>query len=115
MAHKGVDAPVHTAVADGVAEVWLNRPDALDAVNDAMFSTLIETAARLRTDPAVRAIVLSGAGRGLCAGLDTGVFDRMRDGTERGDWRPIDADEAAAALADVDGLVPGRAQRAVLV
>ena len=106
---------VLSSVVDGVADVRLNRPDALNSVTDEMFTALISTAAQLRGDPSVRAVVLSGEGRGFCAGLDTASFDRMRDEGAAGSWRPRDADAEAAALAEVDGLVLGRAQRAVLV
>jgi enoyl-CoA hydratase/carnithine racemase len=107
--------PVLTTLTDGVADVRLNRPEALNAVDDTMFTAILETAVRLRSDPSVRAVVLSGAGRGFCAGLDTSVFARMDTGGEGASWRPPDADAAAAAIADVDGLVLGRSQRAVLV
>jgi enoyl-CoA hydratase/carnithine racemase len=106
---------VVTTIEDGVAVVRLNRPATLNAVDDEMFTALIETAARLRGDTSVRAVVLTGEGRGFCAGLDTASFARMRHEGPDGDWRPRDADATAAALADVDGLILGRAQRAVLV
>jgi enoyl-CoA hydratase/carnithine racemase len=106
---------VVTTVSDGVADVRLNRPGSLNAFNDAMFTAVIEAAARLRDDPAVRAVVLSGNGRAFCSGLDTRAFDLMREAGPGATWRPEDADEAAAAIADVDGLALGRGQRAVLV
>ena len=110
------DQPVVlTTVTDGVAEVRLNRPGSLNAVNDDLFLALIGAAAQLRRDPAVRAVVLSGEGRAFCAGLDTRAFDSMREHGANGDWRPPGATEAAAALADVDGQALGRGQRAVLV
>jgi len=104
---------VVTTVTDHVADVRLNRPGSLNAVDDAMFTALIETAARLRADESVRAVVLSGEGRGFCAGLDVTAFRAMRE--EGAGWRRPDADAAAAAIADVDGLILGRAQRAVLI
>jgi enoyl-CoA hydratase/carnithine racemase len=106
---------VVTTVPDGVADVRLNRPGSLNAFNDAMFTAVIEAAARLRDDPAVRAVVLSGNGRAFCSGLDTRAFDLMREAGPGATWRPEGADEAAAAIADVDGLALGRGQRAVLI
>jgi enoyl-CoA hydratase/carnithine racemase len=57
-------------IDDGVAEVRLNRADKLNALDPAMFNALIEAIDRLHGEPAVRAVVLSGEGRGFCAGLD---------------------------------------------
>ncbi|GJH25106.1 enoyl-CoA hydratase/isomerase family protein [Caballeronia novacaledonica] len=58
-------------IHDGVALVTLNRPAKLNAVNQALRASLIDTLARLNSDAAVRAIVLTGAGeRAFCAGQD---------------------------------------------
>ena len=57
-------------IEGGVADVRLDRPDKLNALDPAMFAGIAEVAARLTDDTAVRAVVLSGAGRGFCAGLD---------------------------------------------
>lgn len=64
-------------VRSGVADVRLNRPDKLNALDDAMFDAVIETGERLARDTRVRAVVLSGEGRGFCAGLDMGTFADM--------------------------------------
>ncbi|WP_294060372.1 crotonase/enoyl-CoA hydratase family protein [Sphingomonas sp.] len=56
--------------ADGVAQVRLARPDKLNALDPAMFAALIDTIGQLETMPGLRAVVLSGEGRGFCAGLD---------------------------------------------
>ena len=99
----------------GVAEVRLNRPDRRNAVRDEMYDGLLRAAARLREDDSVRAIVLSGEGEAFCAGMDTSGFDLMRAEGRTAAWRPADADDGAAAIVDVDGLILGRGQRAVLV
>ncbi|MFN3714038.1 MAG: crotonase/enoyl-CoA hydratase family protein [Alcanivoracaceae bacterium] len=65
---------VTITVADHVAHVVLNRPDKLNALSPPMFEAIIAAAERLRTDTRVRAVVLSGAGRGFCAGLDLANF-----------------------------------------
>ncbi|WP_420996086.1 crotonase/enoyl-CoA hydratase family protein [Cupriavidus sp. 30B13] len=54
----------------GVAEVRLNRPDKMNALDPAMFDALIATGQRLLREPDLRAVVLSGEGRAFCAGLD---------------------------------------------
>jgi enoyl-CoA hydratase/carnithine racemase len=57
-------------VADGIADVTLNRPDKLNALDPAMFSALSEASSALAERGDVRAVVLSGRGRAFCAGLD---------------------------------------------
>lgn len=71
-------------IADGVADVRLSRPDKMNALDDAMFSALIETGERLKTEAGVRAVVLSGEGRSFCAGLDTSNFANMASGKRSG-------------------------------
>ncbi|MDV3458687.1 crotonase/enoyl-CoA hydratase family protein [Sphingomonas sp. HF-S4] len=53
-----------------VADVRLARPDKLNALDPAMFAALIDAIAQLETTLGLRAVVLSGEGRGFCAGLD---------------------------------------------
>ncbi len=55
---------------DGVADVKLNRPEKLNALDAAMFEALVETGHALAGDRSLRAVVLSGEGRAFCAGLD---------------------------------------------
>jgi enoyl-CoA hydratase/carnithine racemase len=59
---------------DGVAVVRLNRPERLNAINEAMQTELGQTLADLAADRAVHAVVLTGAGRGFCAGIDMRDF-----------------------------------------
>jgi enoyl-CoA hydratase len=56
--------------APGVAVVALNRPDHLNALNLPMLTALADAFRTLRTDTAVRAIVLTGNGKAFCAGID---------------------------------------------
>jgi enoyl-CoA hydratase/carnithine racemase len=53
-----------------VAILTLNRPERLNAITGPMLSLLAESLVELDSDPEVRVIVLTGAGRGFCAGLD---------------------------------------------
>jgi enoyl-CoA hydratase/carnithine racemase len=63
---------VAIAVAGGIADVQLSRPDKLNAIDAEMFSALIEASAQVAATPGVRVVVLSGRGRAFCAGLDLG-------------------------------------------
>jgi enoyl-CoA hydratase/carnithine racemase len=62
---------------DGVADVRMNRPDKLNALDSAMFEGLVETGRALASDRSLRAVVLSGEGRAFCAGLDFASFMGM--------------------------------------
>ncbi len=62
---------------DGVADVRLNRPDKYNALSGEMFEAIIAAGESLRDAKDVRAIVLSGNGRGFCAGLDFSSFQGM--------------------------------------
>lgn len=55
---------------DGVARLTLNRPDRLNSFNDAMHAEVRDALARLLADGTARVLLLSGAGRGFCAGQD---------------------------------------------
>jgi enoyl-CoA hydratase/carnithine racemase len=74
------DQRVTVTIADGVADVRLNRPDKRNALDPAMFAGLVGAGERLKSEPGLRAVVLSGAGPDFCAGLDFGSFQAMRDG-----------------------------------
>jgi 2-(1,2-epoxy-1,2-dihydrophenyl)acetyl-CoA isomerase len=58
------------STADGVRTIVLDRPDKLNAVNGALASSLVDALADAAGDDAVRVVVLTGAGRAFCAGLD---------------------------------------------
>lgn len=70
--------------SSGVADVKLVRADKMNALDDAMFSALIETTDELAKDKSVRCVVLSGEGRAFCAGLDMGNFGKMASGGSGG-------------------------------
>jgi 2-(1,2-epoxy-1,2-dihydrophenyl)acetyl-CoA isomerase len=67
-------------VADGIATVTLNRPEKLNAYTPQMGEELLQAFGRLRDDPDTRAVVLAGAGRGFCAGVDLEELERARRG-----------------------------------
>src|SRR3984957_13799220 len=58
----------------GVAMLQLNRPERLNAINDVMVGELTQTLAALGSDSSVNAVVLTGAGRGFCSGIDLREF-----------------------------------------
>jgi 2-(1,2-epoxy-1,2-dihydrophenyl)acetyl-CoA isomerase len=60
---------------DGYRQVTLNRPDRLNAFNVAMHGALKAALAETAEDPSCRALLLTGAGRGFCAGQD--LSDRV--------------------------------------
>jgi 2-(1,2-epoxy-1,2-dihydrophenyl)acetyl-CoA isomerase len=66
----------------GVATIRLNNPGSLNALSPVMTRELLEVLSRLRDDPAVRAIVLTGEGRGFSAGAD---LTTLREPYLRGD------------------------------
>lgn len=77
-------------VEDRVATITLNRPDRLNAYTTVMSGELREAFTKADTDPQVRAIVLTGAGRGFCAGADMERLSSAAAGKtnlkNEGDW-----------------------------
>jgi enoyl-CoA hydratase/carnithine racemase len=71
---------VQIEIADGVAEVTLNRPDKLNALDPAMFEAIIAAGESLSRTAGLRAVVLAGAGKGFCAGLDKETFASIAAG-----------------------------------
>jgi enoyl-CoA hydratase/carnithine racemase len=72
---------VSVALADdGVADVRLNRPDKLNALDAEMFDALVAAGDSLSRERGVRAVVLSGEGRAFCAGLDFSGFRQTAQG-----------------------------------
>ena len=58
--------------ADGIARITLNRPDRLNSFNSEMHAALREALAQVQADTSLRVLLLTGAGRGFCAGQDLG-------------------------------------------
>jgi enoyl-CoA hydratase/carnithine racemase len=69
MATLSVDRP-----ADGVTRVTLNRPERLNAIDEAMMLELASTFSSLAVDPSTRVVLVTGEGRGFCAGVDLRDF-----------------------------------------
>jgi enoyl-CoA hydratase/carnithine racemase len=68
---------------NGVAQVRLNRPDKMNALDPAMFEAIIAAGEELRTMKGLRAVVLAGEGRSFCAGLDVSSFTAAPDGERK--------------------------------
>jgi 2-(1,2-epoxy-1,2-dihydrophenyl)acetyl-CoA isomerase len=60
------------AIEGGVARLTLNRPDRLNSFNDAMHTEVRDALSRVKASAEVRLLLLTGAGRGFCAGQDLG-------------------------------------------
>jgi 2-(1,2-epoxy-1,2-dihydrophenyl)acetyl-CoA isomerase len=69
-------------VADGVATITINRPDAANAMSPAVAHDLADAALQCDDDPAVRAVVITGAGKMFCAGGDLGAFAEAGNGAK---------------------------------
>jgi enoyl-CoA hydratase/carnithine racemase len=80
-------------VINRVAVVTLNRPDALNALSHSMVRTLAAFVERCRTDEAIAALVLRGAGdKGFCAGGDVRALQRLAIAGDRS-WQSFFVDE----------------------
>ncbi|MFO7964286.1 MAG: crotonase/enoyl-CoA hydratase family protein [Desulfobacterales bacterium] len=71
---------VKISVDNHVADVRLNRPEKYNALSGEMFEAIGEAITTLSKNPSVRAVVLSGEGKGFCAGLDFDRFQEMEGG-----------------------------------
>jgi enoyl-CoA hydratase/carnithine racemase len=71
-------------VEDGILTLTLNRPDALNAFTPRMQQELIDACGRIDADDAVRAVVVTGRGRGFCAGADLSAGGSTFDAEARG-------------------------------
>ncbi len=63
-----------TIPAPGIVQLTLNRPDKLNAMTAELVEGLHEHLAAIAVDPDARVVILTGAGRGFCAGLDLGGY-----------------------------------------
>jgi enoyl-CoA hydratase/carnithine racemase len=77
--------------ADGILTLTLNRPDKLNAFTTAMMTELIDAFDRADADDAVRAVIVTGAGRAFCAGADLSRGGQTFDRNARPDRPPVPA------------------------
>lgn len=71
-------------VADGIATLTLNRPESRNALSRPIMTGLLEALPRLSADPAVRVVVLTGAGQAFCSGGDVKAFAARASGVGPG-------------------------------
>jgi enoyl-CoA hydratase/carnithine racemase len=75
-----MDKRVELEIDEGIADVRLARPEKLNALDPPMFEALAKVGAQLRARHGVRAVVISGEGRGFCAGLDLERISSVANG-----------------------------------
>jgi enoyl-CoA hydratase/carnithine racemase len=105
----GSSGPVLCGVADGVATVTLNRPEQLNAWTPGMERRWFEVFDAVLVDPRVRAVVVTGAGRGFCAGLDAAHVAARSSGAEAPPSRTRQLSSLAAFPKPVVGAINGPA------
>ncbi|HEX5264694.1 MAG TPA: enoyl-CoA hydratase-related protein [Phenylobacterium sp.] len=107
---------------DHVAILTLNRPDRLNAINRAMMGELPAAVAQLKADDEVRALVVTGAGKGFCAGADLmgagqavagdapplqSQFDRMDEMSWVGRWATMWSSFDKPVIGAINGVAAG--------
>ena len=106
--------PVLYEVADHIATITLNRPDRMNAISVPMLQQLAERLAQADLDPDVRVVIITGAGRAFCAGLDikdamsgTGIGGGNAAGGSRGQRHLSTRDLPTIELFEMDKPVIG--------
>ena len=109
------------SLKDGVLTLTMNRPEARNALNLEMSDRMVEALRRAQLDPAVRAVVLTGAGGAFCAGGDVKSMAAGRDASQTFEMRAArlrDRAEASRLLHEMAkptiALIPGPAAGAGL-
>ena len=82
---------IQTRLAERILTLTLNRPDKLNAFTATMMNEMIDVFTRVNDDDEVRAVVVTGAGRGFCAGADLSAGADTFDATRRSDRPERDA------------------------
>jgi enoyl-CoA hydratase len=86
------NSPIIYEQSGRIAHITLNRPDALNAIDEALPSALEAAVIRANANESIRVIILSGAGRAFCAGYDLNVFAESpgtNPGIQEMPWDPV--------------------------
>lgn len=102
---------VTITIEDHVADVRFNRPEKINALDGAQFAAIVDAGERLKSAPGLRAVVISGNGRGFCAGLDFGSFQAMAGGGGGGDGAPRES-RPQRGIGDLEGRITHLGQQA---
>ncbi len=90
---------IEYTVEDPIAVITMNRPDRLNAFTNRMLAEIRHALAAAEQDNNVVGIVLTGAGRGFCAGMDMGSLDNLAAGSgEREDLSALEANPGDPAM-----------------
>lgn len=92
---------VMTTPWKGICQITLNRPGVLNAMNLALIEQLYDVLRRVANDRSCRVVIMTGAGRGFCAGLDLGGYGTVPGTEEQG---PVQ--QAFATQQHIAGLIP---------
>ncbi|MDB5589550.1 crotonase/enoyl-CoA hydratase family protein [Enterovirga sp.] len=84
MTDEGDGGRITLRIRDGIADLRLNRPAKMNALDEPLVEALLAAAARLRREAGLRAVVMSGEGASFCAGLDMANFAAVASGSGAG-------------------------------
>lgn len=106
---------VTITIEDHVADVRFNRPDKINALDGKQFAAIVDAGEELKGNLDVRAVVLSGNGRGFCAGLDFSSFQAMAGGGSPEAPPADDGSEKPRGIMDLEGRITHLGQQACYV
>lgn len=90
-------------VTDGVATLTMNRPDRMNAFTARMMHEMIDAFDQVDADDEVRAVIVTGAGRGFCAGADLGAGAKTFNYEARSDRPTSDLTKDISRIRDLGG------------
>ena len=90
----------------GVARITLNRPDRLNALNDQMQVEIADAVVNADSDPNIRVVIITGAGRAFCAGGDLNNLGGSTNGDGEG-WTSGNADEVRRSFRLAQDMILG--------
>jgi enoyl-CoA hydratase/carnithine racemase len=109
------DQRVTISIDDHVADVRFNRPDKINALDGEQFAAIVDAGEELKGNLDVRCVVVSGNGRGFCAGLDFSSFQQMAGAGDGGGDAPPRAERPPRGIGDLEGGITHLGQQAAYV